>query len=331
MREPVVRVVMMQRNEGALLLAWLTHYAQLFGMDRLTILDNGSTDNLTLYLLRHAANMGATVRTDLNDIADFHGKGFHMATTMQAWDEGEDYDFALPVDCDEFLAVVGDDRISGGRADIMREFVRLRDCRTALRIDLSLFNVPEQPGWFAVDPEFHKGFLPAGGVDTVDNGQHNPNSRLAPGVTTSRFAYLHWHNRPFEEMRAAARRKLTTSLVDPDDPAALEHYRRVPNLPGRHLLPILTMDEETYRQRYDRTLRLFLPWARHPAGSMAAPRGDEPFCLADGRGVFGWDAANYLAGNADVRAYDIGPLHHFLRYGWAEGRSLGGDGSGEES
>ncbi|WP_158513408.1 glycosyltransferase family protein [Kozakia baliensis] len=47
--EPSVRVVMMQRDEGALLMAWLSHYARLFSMDHLTLLDNGSTDPLTLH------------------------------------------------------------------------------------------------------------------------------------------------------------------------------------------------------------------------------------------------------------------------------------------
>ncbi|AOX17437.1 glycosyltransferase family protein [Kozakia baliensis] len=69
--EPSVRVVMMQRDEGALLMAWLSHYARLFGMNHLTLLDNGSTDPLTLHLLDHAAACGATVLQEYRHSGDF--------------------------------------------------------------------------------------------------------------------------------------------------------------------------------------------------------------------------------------------------------------------
>lgn len=162
MTEAVVRVVMMQRDEGALLMAWLSHYSGLFGMERLTIFDNGSTDPLTLHLLARAETCGATVRRDFTDPADFHAKGLHFVNEMRRWDAGPDYDFALPVDCDEFLAVVCDETISPRRADVHQEFARLVGERRALRIGTSLFNVVDRPGWFAVDTDFIKGFVPAG-------------------------------------------------------------------------------------------------------------------------------------------------------------------------
>lgn len=312
----------MQRDEGTLLLAWLTHYGLLFGVEHLTILDNGSTDPLTVHILRHAEFLGATVRRDLCSVEDFHAKGQHFAEVMRGWARDGEYDFALPVDCDEFLCIVTDDGFSVAKDHIMAEFTTLRTVRAALRIGISLFNVPARPGWFSVDAEFFKGFVPAGGVDLVDNGQHNPNSSLAPGYVMSRFAYLHWHNRPFAEMRSYSRRKLASSLIDPDDPKLAEHYARVPNLPGRHLLPLLKMEEADYLNRYEHDLRVFLPWARSAAGDMGGAEDAQAWLLEDAHGQYRWDAARYRQVNADITTYPLGPLHHFLCHGWREKRSL---------
>ncbi|WP_367160434.1 hypothetical protein ABUE34_02955 [Kozakia baliensis] len=98
-----------------------------------------------------------------------------------------------------------DDGISAAREDVLAELLCLKGERRAFRIGTSLFNPVDRPGWFAVDPEFRKGFLPAGSADVVDNGQHNPNSRLTRGFAGTRFTYLHWHNYPYVEMCDRAR------------------------------------------------------------------------------------------------------------------------------
>lgn len=93
---------------------------------------------------------------------DFQAKGLHFCEQIGQWDERGGYDFAIPVDCDELLAVVTDDGISAAREDVLAELLRLKGERRAFRIGTSLFNLVDRPGWFAVDPEFYKGFIPAG-------------------------------------------------------------------------------------------------------------------------------------------------------------------------
>ncbi|WP_084294653.1 glycosyltransferase family 2 protein [Asaia prunellae] len=318
---PRIRVLMMQRDEGIKLMAWLSYYGQLFGFENLTILDNGSKDPFTLHLLAHAVRCGVTVRRDLADLADFHGKGLHFAAQFRAWDNGAPYDFALPVDCDEFLVVLDDEGISTDRICIMREFAYHTGEKRAFRIGCSLFNIPERPGWFALDTEFIKGFLPAGSVDVIDNGQHNPSSCLAPGYALTRFSYLHWHNHDFAEMQRRTKVKLTNSLIDPDDREALKRYAITPNLPGRHLVDILLEDEAHYLSRYEGMLHLFLPWAR-AASSLPVHLENAPILLSDGQMARPWSGLAYESRYDDVRGWAPGPLMHFLLYGWLEGRQF---------
>jgi len=315
---------MMQRNENALLMAWMTHYASLFGARNLTVLDNGSDDPVTLRLLAHVERVGVQVDRTAAHPGDFQAKGLHFAERIREWDREGGYDFALPVDCDEFLSFVGDEGIVVDRAAILGEFARLLAYRCAFRIDTSLFNVPYRPGWFAVDPLFHKGFIPAGGVDLIDNGQHMPNSRLEDGFRVTRLTYLHWHNRPFAEMRVRAREKIGTSLIDPTDPVALRRYAEVPQAHGQHLIPVLLHDEAAYRARYDGALQVCVPGMTSPGGAALAS-GAPLWIKGAGRGMEGvweWSAERYLEANPDVKAFELGPLHHFLRYGAYERRRV---------
>ncbi|WP_406586315.1 glycosyltransferase family 2 protein [Asaia lannensis] len=310
---------MMQRDEGAMLMAWLSYYGRLFGFEHLTVFDNGSCDPLTLHLLAQAERCGVTVRRDRRDMDDFHAKGLHFAEQIRAWDREGGYDFALPVDCDEFIAVVDDNGLSTSASRIMGEFDRLRGERRALRIGSSLFNLPSRPGWFAVDTDFIKGFLPARSIATMDNGHHNPTSSLASGFALSRFTYLHWHNRDFAQMQQRARLKLSSPLLDPDDRTSLLRYASTPNLPGRHLVDLLLEDEAHYLTRYDGMLQAYMPWAASPS---AVPIHVEngPVLLRDARGAKPWSSADYPGAQGDIEPWPLGPLLHYFLHGWAEGR-----------
>lgn len=318
---PRIRVVMMQRDEGPMLMAWLSYYGQIFGFPALTIFDNGSVDPLTVHLLAHAEKCGASVRRDRPDPADFHGKGLHFAELFREWDRQGDYDFALPVDCDEFLVVIDDEGISTSRERILQEFVCHLGEKRALRIGSSLFNVPSKPGWFALDTGFIKGFLPSGSVAVVDNGQHNPSSRLASGFALTRFSYLHFHNHDFPEMQRRARLKLSSSLLNPDDRAALLRFAELPNMPGRHLVGVLLNDEAHYLTRYNALLQLYLPWARS-ASALNTHLANGPVLLRDRQMAQPWSGSAYREHYADVEAWPPGPLMHYLLHGWCEGRHL---------
>lgn len=305
-----VRVVMMQRDEGVMLEKWLRHYVRLFGWSNLTIFDNGSTDDRTLAILKVATNEGADVRMGFGGLTDFRLKHEHFGNVIRSWDAELDYDFALPVDCNEMLAVFSGNCLTIDRDAVLAEFRRLRGIQQALRIDMSLFNVSGRRGWYCANHHFVKSFLPARTLGSLDFGLHDARSGVADGFTTTRLTYLHHHNRPLPEARRLALRKLS-GRVDTTDPEALAAYAES-GLASSHLVPMLTLTQEAYLQRYDNDLLVYV-----------ASVPNNPNLLEHGGRVWTWQPENYLQNNPDVaQLYSLGALHHYLRHGFAEGRAL---------
>ncbi|NPD66720.1 hypothetical protein HN018_00120 [Lichenicola cladoniae] len=305
-----VLVLMMQKDEGPLLFKWFNHYSRLFNIKNLTVMDNGSTDKYTLKVLKHFESLGAKIRWEYTSYHDFDKKGGHFQNIIKSWDAERDYDFALPVDCDEFLGVFTDHRVSVDTADIMMELDSLKHVQCALRIDTSLFNVPGDPGWFSPIRHFHKGFLPANSILRLDNGQHAPVSRLKDGHVSTRLTYLHWHNRSLPDLKAATVRKLE-GRVDVNNPVALEEYGRNPSLPGNHLVVNLSLTAKMYKLIYNKELCISVP-------DLAIDATE----LRENKIKSTWSATDYLANNPDVQKYALGPLHHYVRTGWKEKRAI---------
>lgn len=300
---------MMQRDEGDMLSRWLTHYSGLFGVRNLTILDNGSVDPFTIALMREAEAAGAEVMWQFDTPHDFHNKGGHFENIIRHWDATFQYDYALPVDCDEILAVFTEEGLCTDYSAIHRELARLKYLRCALRLDMSLFNVPGRPGWFAPVRHFHKGFLPAYSLEMLDSGFHDPRSRLQEGFQSTRLTYLHWHNREYDELIKRARMKLH-SVVDVDDRDALVEYSKKPGAVGGHLIQLLLSDQEAYNALYDDDVTVYVP----PGGASNLLKRPE--------GISFWSARDYLEMNTDVRSYELTALHHYLRNGFREKRYL---------
>lgn len=301
---------MMQKDEAELLLAWLSHYGNLFGYRNLTIYDNGSTDLRTVAILQHALRLGVVIETGFGDAQDFHRKGSHFTRLIQQWDRIGGCDFALPVDCDEFLAVFEDDHISTSRDAILAELSRHLGIERALRMDMSLFNVPDQAGWYSPDRSFHKGMVAAGTLREIDSGQHDPQTRVG-GCLTTRLTYLHRHNRPYDAYIERTRQKLDPSYQHITDPNEIRRLANDPQVPGNHLLRALQRSREEYLSQYDRDLRV---------------RSEDLFGakveLIDASGPLHWNSCAYLARHPDVARHEQGPLHHYLRFGWIEGRDV---------
>ncbi len=243
----------MQRDETALLEPWLRHHGMLFGLENLVVLDNGSREPAVLDTLARHERAGVRVERAHAAPRDFLDKGLHVARVIAELDRLGGYDFALPIDCDEFLAVFDEHGLSCSRGAVDAAFDALLGERRALGIELSLANVVGRPGWFVADT-LPKGFLPAGSVLDIDHGFHRPRSRLADGMRPTRFCFLHFHNKPFPTLLAHARRKLD-GLVDHRDPDALRRYDGI----NRHLVPYFFLTEAQYHAIPDRMLTLQVP------------------------------------------------------------------------
>ncbi len=330
-----VRCITMQKDEGLLLDAWLRYYGYLFGFENLEVLDNGSDDSLTCGILRQFEAAGVTVHRQFASLAEFEAKGRITASIIEGWDRTHDYDFALPCDIDEFLALFTADGLTCHRDRIGDTLDELIGGDQALWMETSLFNVPSQPGWFHAEI-FPKGFLPSRSILSLDSGYHIPQSRLREGTRRTDFTYLHYHNKPYALVQAHTRRKLAPR-VDLDDLAALRAYRG----PGAHMTKDLLMSREEYVHQFDRALTLRLepfPTLMRMLGARdgmvigVASRGGDiaseavtlklPTSPGQPAELVGFDGRGYLDDHLDVAAGSGRGLSHYLYYGFQEGRRL---------
>ena len=193
---------------------------------------------------------GARVYRQYGRLEDFHAKGFHFTNIIQNWDASENYDFAIPTDCDEFLAVFTDAGLSCQKDQIHAYLDSLKGEPRALGIEHSLYNVPAKPGYYCASP-YPKGFFSAGTIGTLDHGFHEPVSRMAGGRRGTRITYLHFHNKPFADLLegAAISWHILSTVTDID---ALRAFTG----PGRHLTRYFLMSETDYMSESNERLLL---------------------------------------------------------------------------
>lgn len=331
-----VRCIMMQRDEGQLLDAWLKYYGYLFGFENLEVLDNGSRDPLTVFILEQFEAVGVLVYRQHTGIEAFERKGSIIHGIINGWDLDHQYDFALPCDCDEFLALFTRAGLSCARSAIHAGLDRLTDSGQALGIRTSLFNVPLQTDWFHPDV-FPKGFLPSHSILELDSGYHEPKSRLQVGMRDTDFTYLHFHNKPYETVQAHTRRKMYRR-VDIEDRDAMQRYRGA----GEHMIKDLLMSREEYVHQFDHRITVCFEQFTDQMRALGAreslltgdatllrrhqrtPEGKTTIRLPAGETkpshMIAFDSAAYLSNNPDVHIATGCGLPHYLYYGFREGR-----------
>ncbi|GBQ20324.1 hypothetical protein AA0472_0105 [Acetobacter estunensis NRIC 0472] len=330
-----VKCVMMQRDETLLLEPWFRHYGHLFGFENLVVLDNGSIEPDVLATLDRYARAGAQVVRGLGRTMDFEAKGQYVRQIIEHWDTEEDYDFALPVDCDEFLATYTAGGLSCARGAIHATLDALIGEQRAMQIRFNPANVPGVAGGF-LPMDFPKKFVARGTVGEVDLGYHAITSRVAEGFVETTLAYLHMHNKPFPMLVEHAARKLR-DRVDVTDKKALKSFVGA----GMHLIDYFFMTEEDYLARFANGVFLRFPGVVNHFGALGvcnaffgtlAPMEPErPLDLVelvevvDGQVTRSrpFDAQAYMALHADVAASDMSAFYHYCAFGMLEGRGIG--------
>jgi Glycosyl transferase family 2 len=301
--------VMMQRDDVSLA-RWLDHYATITPPDHLIIVDNGSTDTATLERLHQAELDGVRVIRDFGTQEHFRCKGELLASIIDSL-PSDDATFAVPVDCDEFLAVFTPHGLSIAPADILAEFDRLLSFNGTFRIEYSLHNVPEAPHWY-YPKHYQKGFTKAGQIQSLDHGHHNPTSIRDTRVELTRFVYLHHHNPGWAEWWRLARLKFLHKW-DIDVPEQREALLAAWPLAGRHMLEQIRDGEGAYLSKYSGEFQI--QWNPECPGLIRLREPETAPTI--------WNGAAYLRSNSDVAAhYTLGALYHYIAHGRREGRRL---------
>lgn len=253
-----IAVVMMQKNEGALLDAWTGHYLRLTRPDLITILDNGSWDPATLAALGRARDAGIRVETGFSDPRDFARKGRIAREALAAF-EGRGL-FLLPCDCDEFLLADTDPALGDGLA---AELTRLAaGGSTSFRIGGYFYTFPDRAAYYRARAKKVMFFdrLPP---EPIDTGFHMPDLE---GIAPTRLAYVHFHNKSLDKLLLAAREKLKFRIPDFRADSAAQVRT------GRHMGPYFGLDWARYLAGFAGFEPVALPAIADPGPIEAARR-----------------------------------------------------------
>ncbi len=328
---------MMQKDETILLEPWLRYHGYLFGFENLFVFDNGSTDAATIGLLEEFAGFGVNVRYDHATGGDFDCKGEIAGELIRAFQQDRRYDVALPLDCDEFVLVLGATGISIARDEILEQLANLAKPGQMVKIGDNLVNRPGLLDLFELKL-FDKSVVPIGDFRSIDHGFHEALSNVDPGDYQScKLCYVHLHYKPIRHVLRHARDKLNP-FVNVDDVQALHAFSGT----GRHLARYFFMSEPEYYLNFDpdypypfvryTRFRDFIhllmasadferTWQDPPERAAQAERLLRSSPVVDMSGPF--DTAAYARANADVGDSGMNPVVHYCLFGYQEGRPLG--------
>jgi hypothetical protein len=243
---------LMQKDEADLLDPWLVYHAHLFGAENLYVWDNGSTSTIVKDILRRWEDNLGCLNRELTTGMDFRKKGVILGQKIKDLDEHSPYDFYLPLDCDEFVVVEEEGRVSCEKKLIYRELERYKAEKRALGVQTAYYNLPGRKDlyWKA---GHQKTFFRAGTFKQMDHGFHEGESKLEPGKAKTNIAYMHLHHKSHAQIVEHSRNKVAPYF----DVTDLELMKTLYNT--NRLVRFMLDDEVTYMERFTKLPGTALP------------------------------------------------------------------------
>src|SRR6185312_9725377 len=348
-----VACIMMQKDEDDLLGPWVAHHAYLFGFQNLYVLDNGSRNQRTIEQLAAFERLGVRVDRSFPSREDYNRKGELIGDVIRRLDGTGAFDFFLPSDCDEFLAL----RVPWGftcrKEPILAYLATLQGETRALRIPYQIANNPYEQDFYTYFT-FHKTFFARGTFDYLDHGHHSGRTKGNPGTRNVALAHIHFHCPAHAKLAARAHNKwyapvsANEALADPSYQGSSAHliphfstsedeYRAsrmdgvqfyVPALReqvqtlGHSLLwpPEATSGDIENRPLLPLAEKLMGPYDRMDLGPLTRTAMFVPPLAESGQWTkVYFEETDYLRRHADVRAVpNLSALYHFCRHGYKE-------------
>lgn len=152
--------------------------------------------------------VGVRVLYGNGSFEEFNEKGNSICRIIRELeDNGDNSDFYIPLDCDEFIALYKYDSITCSRKKINEYFDSIKNIRATYKINSSWYNVPGSPGWFC--PRLYdKGFVERNTILELDHGFHFPKTTTSDRVFVTDFIYFHFHNKPLNILKEHAKKKI---------------------------------------------------------------------------------------------------------------------------
>lgn len=242
-----VACMMMQKDEEFLLDPWLRYHAYLFGAENLFVLDNGSTQPDVLRRLERAETDGVTVIREFREKAHFEDKGRVFHWLVRRLERVLALDFLMPLDCDEFVAVMDPDGRVRCEPDTVKGYLgaeHLGDPRV-LYTTGSFFNVPSRPGWYSFRNE-RKCFFADGVINNLGMGFHRGWSRLSDEECRTRIIHFHFRYRPYASYLRSAKLKMEARV----DEFSAEEVAKSQRSGGSHMARLAFLSEEEYSEHF---------------------------------------------------------------------------------
>lgn len=252
-----VACLMMQRNEGRVLHAWLAHHAFLFGVENLFVWDNGSTDRETLSILAECAHRGVHVDSTKTTAEMFRRKGEIIGARIKELDSEGNFDFLIPLDCDEFFVLQhSKEKVDFQREAILAELETFSGDSRVLSVESAYYNVLNQRDRFWCW-DHKKTFFAKRTFAKMDHGFHIGET-VAGGLRKTPFSHIHFHHKPYAWMVEHSKNKLRP-FMNVDDEAELKKVYSTNRLAKFILDP-----EEEYQKKFDTNRTILIEgFARH--------------------------------------------------------------------
>lgn len=210
-------IVLMQKDEGELLRAWIDHHLTITSPELIHIFDNGSTCQATLKTLEEAKQKGIHISLEFNSPEDFERKGDIICKTIQSIQANNSCDFIIPLDCDEFLGLERDSDTEPqfDRRSINQHLSQLTGQQGYFKVKRHYFNHPHEPELYHVNNTPRKYFFGSSELKSLDVGFHSPrltNESSQEHCLDSDLIAFHYHNKVFSIRRANAINKMRSRV-----------------------------------------------------------------------------------------------------------------------
>jgi hypothetical protein len=241
-----VAVFMMMKNEALLFKPWVRYHEWLFGKQNLYIWDNGTTDpDLLLELHQYRAD-GYNISFDRHTAGDYRNKALIMGAQIKKFDQGAEYDFHIPIDCDEFFMLEQGGAPTFDRDAILASLAGLLEAPGSLVMRTAYYNVLGHANhyWRYADRSKTqaKCFFARNQFIAMGHGYHKADTRSG-GTRDTDFGYMHFHHRPAHVVAAHARNKVV-AFIDPKDEVSMTANA------GNRLVRQMFDSPERYLQRF---------------------------------------------------------------------------------
>lgn len=237
-----IACLMMQKNETSLLDTWITYHGTLFGFNNIFVFDNGSEDKTIDAIYQKHIPSGISIQRSFTKKSDFYNKGHVLGGYIKFLDSADNYDFIMPLDCDEFLAVqLENGEVKCDVRSIEFELSKFKDTVHPLSIKGSYFNIPQRHEMFYFYPE-SKMFFGSKTFEFMDEGFHVARTRLSNTSIQTNIVHFHYSNKPFDMGQRHAKEKLS-GLINDFSKENMANYSG----PGDHLKRFFIHSEEEYK------------------------------------------------------------------------------------